>query len=302
MDILEVKNLTKSFGTFTAVDNISFSLREGEILGLLGQNGAGKTTTIQMLLGVLIPDGGLIQYFGHELFAHRQEIMEQVNFSSTYTNLMWWLTVKENLHYLSYMYDVKNRKERMEKVIELFRLQKVINLEVQNLSAGQLTRLNLAKAFLNFPKILLLDEPTASLDPEVAQYIREFLLKERKEFGVSIIITSHNMAEVEEMCDRVMVIQDGKILVEDTPHNLAKRIDTSHIEMLISEDIERFKKFLGEKKLSHTNQKKLFTIQLPTADVVSFLESVVKEKISYDELGINKPSLEDYFLSTVKKL
>lgn len=299
MDILEVKNLTKKFGEFVAVDSISFSLKEGEILGVLGPNGAGKTTTIQMLLGVLTPTTGSIHYFGKELHKNRGEILENINFSSTYTNLMWWLTVHENLHYLSYMYNIAQRKERLEKIIEIFRLEDIINLEIEQLSAGQLTRVNLAKAFLNFPKVLLLDEPTASLDPEVAQYIREFLLEERKKFGVSIIITSHNMAEIEELCDRVIVIQQGKIIANDTPHGLAKTMQVSHIQLLIAEHKDKFKIYLEKEKISYTVQKSLFTLEVPTNKIASILQDLSKHHITYDELGIEKPTLEDFFLSVV---
>lgn len=299
MDILEVKNLTKKFGEFVAVDSISFSLKEGEILGVLGPNGAGKTTTIQMLLGVLTPTTGSIHYFGKELHKNRGEILENINFSSTYTNLMWWLTVHENLHYLSYMYNIAQRKERLEKIIEIFRLEDIINLEIEQLSAGQLTRVNLAKAFLNFPKVLLLDEPTASLDPEVAQYIREFLLEERKKFGVSIIITSHNMAEIEELCDRVIVIQQGKIIANDTPHGLAKTMQVSHIQLLIAEHKDKFKIYLEKEKISYTVQKSLFTLEVPTNKIASILQDLSKHHIAYDELGIEKPTLEDFFLSVV---
>src|SRR5215469_9437677 len=136
--ILEVKNLTKKFGNFIAVNNISFSIKEGEIVGFLGQNGAGKTTTIQMLMGALTPTSGIITYFGKDLKQHRSEIVERVNFSSTYTNLPWDLTVKENLTFISYLYDIKNRKERVQQVIELFKLHDLEKLQIRALSAGQI--------------------------------------------------------------------------------------------------------------------------------------------------------------------
>src|SRR3989344_3033352 len=205
-NVLEVKNLTKKFGNFTAVDNISFSLKEGEILGLLGPNGAGKTTTIQMLLGVLTPTSGDIKYFDKKLTENREEILEQVNFSSSYTNFPWSLTVKEVLTFISYLYSINERKKRLDKIVEMFKLDSLLRKQIHELSSGQLTKVNLAKAFINFPKVLLLDEPTASLDPDVAKYIRDFLLNQQKEFKVSIILTSHNMAEVEEVSDRVKFI------------------------------------------------------------------------------------------------
>src|SRR6266568_393295 len=176
MSVLEAAHLRKQFGDFVAVEDISFSLSEGEILGVLGPNGAGKTTMIQMLLGILTPTSGEVSYFGKDLKTNREWIMERVNFSSTYTNLPWWLTVKENLTWVSYLYEIQSRKKRISEVVEIFRLGEIFSKRMDTLSAGQLTRVNVAKAFLNSPKVLLLDEPTASLDVEVAKYIRDFLL------------------------------------------------------------------------------------------------------------------------------
>lgn len=294
--VLEVKNLTKKFGSFTAVDNISFSLKEGEILGFLGQNGAGKTTTIQMLLNVLTPTDGTISYFGKNLFTHREEILEQVNFSSTYTQLPGNLTVWENLFYISHLYDIKNRKERVKKIIETFHLEKLAGKITGKLSAGQLTRINLAKAFLNYPKILLLDEPTASLDPDVADYIRKFLLEERKSFNVSIILTSHNMSEVEEVCDRVIFINNGKIVADDTPDQLAKTIEISHIDLLVREGKEKLKKYLEEKEFSYKTEGRYIVIDVKEKEIARFLRDISEKDIIYHEISIEKPTLEDYFM------
>src|SRR5258708_34494392 len=156
MIVLEANSLIKKFGEFIAVDNISISLQEGEILGLLGPNGAGKTTIIQMLLGILTPTSGEVSYFGKKLKIHHEEIMEKVNFSSTYTNLPWALSVKENLTFISYLYDINNRAQKLDQVTQMFNLEELIDLKMSDLSAGQLTRVNLAKAFINDPKVLLL--------------------------------------------------------------------------------------------------------------------------------------------------
>src|SRR3989339_104612 len=228
MAVLQIKNLTKKFGSFTAVNNISFDLKEGEILGLLGPNGAGKTTTIQMIIGVLTPTKGEVNYFGKNLKNNREEILEKINFSSTYTQLPWLLTVEENLKFISYLYEIKNRNERIKKLAKIFKLEKLLKEQTKDLSSGEITRVNLAKAFINYPKVLLLDEPTASLDPETAEYIRKFLLEERDQFNVSIVWTSHNMAEVEEVCDRVILINNGKIIADNTPDKLAKTIEICH--------------------------------------------------------------------------
>ncbi len=305
MSILSVSNLTKFFSTkekkFTAVDNISFDLKEGEILGLLGPNGAGKTTTIQMLLGVLTPTSGEIKYFGKEFEKHREEILEQVNFSSTYTNLPWDLTVKENLTFIAYLYQINNRQEKIKKIVKNFRLEKLFNQSMKELSAGQLTRVNLAKAFINFPKVLLLDEPTASLDPEVADYIRKFLLEERKKFQVSIILTSHNMSEVEEVCDRVIFINQGKSLANDTPENLAKTIKISHVELNVADGLKRTIEYCELQKLKHRIEGRNIIIDVEEKKIPDFLRGLMNKGVDYDEISIDKPSLEDYFLSMIKK-
>lgn len=300
-NILYVKNLTKQFGNFTAVDNISFSIKEGEILGILGPNGAGKTTTIQMLLGILTPSKGKIVYFEKELEKHREEVLEMVNFSSTYTNLPWKLTVKENLTFISYFYAIKKRKERVEKIIELFRLKELARKSMSSLSSGQLTRVNIAKSFINFPKILLLDEPTASLDPEVSKYIREFILDQRKNFHVSIIITSHNMYEVEELCDRVIFINAGKIIADDTPNNLTKTIKISHLQLLIKNGLEKLIELCNKNMLKYKLERNRINIDINEKKIPDFLQEIVAQHIEYDEIGIDKPTLEDYFLEMIRK-
>lgn len=302
MDILLAKNLTKVYGTFTAVDNISFSLKEGEILGILGPNGAGKTTTIQMLLGVLTPTKGEVYYFGKNLKKHREEILEEVNFSSSYTNLPWMLTVKESFIFISYLYRIKNRSQRIKEIISIFRLDEIINKKFSDLSAGQITKANLAKAFLNFPKILLLDEPTASLDPESAKYIREFLLKERQKFNVSIIITSHNMNEVEEICDRVIFINKGRIIADDNPENLARTIEITHVELLIKDGLKRIIEYCENKNISHKLDGRYIIVDLKEKEIPDFLKRIMEMGVFYDEISIEKPTLEDYFLETAKKI
>lgn len=303
--VLQVNNLTKKFPAkgreFIAVNNISFDLKEGEILGLLGPNGAGKTTTIQMLLGVLTPTSGGVKYFGKNLLQNREEILEQVNFSSTYTNLPWDLTVWENLNFISYLYTIPNRKKRIEKIVKTFKLERLMKQTVNELSSGQITRLNLAKAFINYPKVLLLDEPTASLDPEVADYIRNFLLEERKKFKVSIIFTSHNMAEIEQVCDRVIFINKGKIIADDTPENLAKTIEVSHVELFVKDGLKRTVNYCQEKGLKYEIEGRYIVVDVKEKAIAEFLRGLMDKGVYYDEISIEKPSLEDYFLSITKR-
>lgn len=306
MIILEARNLTKRFGPpvggFTAVDNISFSLQEGEILGLLGPNGAGKTTTLQMLLGLATATSGSIKYFGKELWENRSEILEQVNFSSAYTRLPWLLTVRENLNFISYLYKIPNRRERINRIKEIFQLNEIWNKEIMHLSAGQMTRLNIAKSFINSPKILLLDEPTASLDPEVASFIRDFLANERKQFQVSIIITSHNMSEVEELCDRVVFINRGKIIADDTPENLARTVEISRVTLFADEGhIQALENYCKKKKLVFAKDTaRHITVDIKDKEIPKFLRGIMQLKIEYDDISIERPSLEDYFLLKAK--
>lgn len=305
MDVIEVNNLTKKFGKFTAVDAINFSLKEGEILGFLGPNGAGKTTTIHMLLGILTPTIGTISYFGKDLKTQRKEIMEYVNFSSTYVDLPLQLTVEENFNFISYLYKIPDRKNRIKKIVELFKLEELLHKQIMQLSAGQKTKVSLAKSFLNFPKVLLLDEPTASLDPETAKYVREFLLEEQKNFQVSIVLTSHNMSEVEEICDRTIFINHGKIIANDTPENLVKSINLCHVTLLLKKDEESLLRYCNEKKIPCQKDGKYYTVTIEEQDLVNFLSALHKQKIAFVEISIEKPSLEDYFLkhagSTDKK-
>lgn len=278
--VLEAKNLTKVFKKFTAVSDVSFALRKGEILGLLGVNGAGKTSIIQMLLGIMTPTSGEVSYFGRPLRKYR-DALERVNFSSTYTNLPWNLTVRECLTFSSYLHKIENRKKRIGEVVKIFNLEDLFRSQIANLSSGQITRVNLAKAFLNKPEILLLDEPTASLDPESAQYVRDFILNEQKQRSLSILLTSHNMQEVEEVCDRIIFLKDGAIIADDTPTALARSVDVSRVTLLINGKYEIF--------------------SVLEQEIAQFLQGLQAKGIRYDEIEIEAPTLEDYFLKISKK-
>ncbi len=297
--VLEVKNLTKKFGNFTAVDNISFSIGDGEILGVLGRNGAGKTTTIQMLLGVMDQTEGSIEYFGKSLVKNREEILKQINFSSTYISMPWQFTILEILQVYAMLYEIPDKKKRIVKLLQEFEIEHLIKKQFNMLSAGEKTRLMLTKAFLNYPKVILLDEPTASLDPEIAIKIREFLKKEREEYNVSMLLTTHNMSEAEEMSDRVMVLNEGKIIAQDTPENLTKSISNCKIELYIPKDDDKAKAFFEKEQISFKKQKKYFNIPVNEQEIAIFLTKVANAEIKYEEISIEKPTLEDYFLGII---
>ena len=190
----------------------------------------------------------------------------------------------------------------MNKIIKVFQLEDLLNQEVRHLSAGQTTRLNIAKALINYPKVLLLDEPTASLDPDVAVYIREFLANERKQFQVSIIITSHNMAEVEELCDRVVFINSGKVVADDTPENLARTIEISHIRLLVAQETKPDLIAICQKNnLTCLPEGRYMMIDIQEKAIPLFLQELSKANINYDEISIERPSLEDYFLQKARQ-
>jgi ABC-2 type transport system ATP-binding protein len=215
--VIEVRRLTKRFGDVRAVDDLSFSAERGEILGILGPNGAGKTTTIQLLLGLTTPTSGEARILGMDVAERRLEILARVNFSSAYTSLPANLTVLENLSVFARLYGVPKPRAKIEELLALFEVPEVARRVTGALSSGQVTRVNLAKAFLNDPEVLFLDEPTASLDPDIADKVRAALLRVQRERGVSMVWTSHNMTEVERMCSRILFLSKGRIVREGTP-------------------------------------------------------------------------------------
>lgn len=221
--IIQVHNLTKKFNGITAVDDISFEIYEGEITGLLGPNGAGKTTTIQMILDLITPTSGKIRIFGKDIRENREEILNKINFSSAYVTLPYNLKAWENLATFARLYGVRDVKGKVREWAEFFGITEFLPKMTSSLSSGQLSRLNLTKAMLNEPELLLLDEPTASLDPDVADKTRKLLRKIQKDRGVTILYTSHNMVEVEEVCDRVIFINKGRIKDDGTPKALIKK-------------------------------------------------------------------------------
>jgi len=221
--VIQIKNLIKKFDKVTAVDDLSFDIQEGTITGLLGPNGAGKTTTIQMILDLITPTSGSIHIFGLDMRHHREEILGKVNFSSPYVSLPSNLKVWENLYTFARLYGVKDIKKRVDEMCGYFNIREFLPKKTASLSTGQLTRLNLAKSLLNDPKLLLLDEPTASLDPDIADRTRKLLLRIQKEKGLTMLYTTHNMEEVEELCDRVIFINKGKLRDDGTPEELVAK-------------------------------------------------------------------------------
>jgi ABC-2 type transport system ATP-binding protein len=230
--VLSIVDLRKLYGDAVAVDGISFEVHRNEVVGLLGPNGAGKTTTINMILGVLEPSAGRILIEGIDIAEHREQALERTNFAAVYAPLPGNLTVYQNLRVFGLMYAVKGLRSRIEALIEQFDLQRFRNVKCGVLSSGEQTRVGLAKAMINDPQLLLLDEPTASLDPSTARDIRSRIREYVAHGTVGALWTSHNMYEVEEVCDRVLFLSRGKILLEGDPKTLPREHGKDTLEEL----------------------------------------------------------------------
>jgi len=233
--VLRVTNLTKVFDGVRAVDGISFEVAKGEIVGVLGPNGAGKTTTIAMILGLLTPTAGTIQVLGMSMPRDRQRILARVNFSSPYVAMPYNLTVLENLFVFAHLYEVDTPIQKIRELLELFNLSGLAHQLTGRLSSGEATRLGLVKALLNEPEILFLDEPTASLDPDAAEHVRETLLHIQRERGTTLVYTSHNMQEVERLSHRIIFLHRGRIIAEGPPREVLQRFRQETLEQLFLE-------------------------------------------------------------------
>ncbi|HSK40862.1 MAG TPA: ABC transporter ATP-binding protein [Arenibaculum sp.] len=227
---IQVERLTKVFGPTVAVDAISFEVFEGTVCGLLGGNGAGKTTTISMLLGLLLPSSGSVRVLGEDMLRHRYRVLGRMNFSSPYVDLPHRLTVRENLSVYARLYGVRQVSRRIADLSEALDVGRLLDRPTGKLSAGQKTRVALAKALLNHPDLLLLDEPTASLDPDTADWIRTYLEDYRRGTGATILLASHNMLEVERLCSQVLMMRSGRIVDQGTPAELLERYGRGSME------------------------------------------------------------------------
>ncbi len=227
---IKVINLKKSYGTKEAVKNINFEIQENQIIGLLGPNGSGKTTTIGMILGLLKPSSGEVLINGLKLEENQVEILHKINFISPYIELPKKLTVKQNLIVYGKLYSVKKINDKIDYLVSKLRLENLLNRVTGELSSGQKNRISLAKAIINDPSVLLLDEPTASLDPETGDFVRTFLENYKREKKVSILLASHNMDEVTRLCSSIMMMKDGLIIDQGKPEDLTKKHGRKNLE------------------------------------------------------------------------
>jgi ABC-2 type transport system ATP-binding protein len=225
-----VRALRKVYRDIAAVDGISFVLERGAVTALLGGNGAGKTTTISMLMGLVIPTSGEARVLGADMARERHRVLHRMNFESPYVDVPMRLTVRQNLEVFARLYGVSDRKGRIARTAEEFRLADLLDRPYGKLSAGQKTRVSIAKALLNEPEILMLDEPTASLDPDTADWVRGKLEHYCRSHGATVVLASHNMAEVERLADRVIMLEKGRIIADETPAELIRRFGRSNLE------------------------------------------------------------------------
>jgi ABC-2 type transport system ATP-binding protein len=228
--VIETRKLTKRYDGIVAVDELDLMVGKGSVTGLLGGNGAGKTTTLSMLLGLLTPSSGEIFIFGEDFVGNRFHALSRMNFSSPYVDLPQRLTVRQNLNVYAKLYGFRNVAPVVDRLARDFDLTDFLDRRLRRLSSGQKTRVSLAKAFVNEPDLLLLDEPTASLDPETASWIRDFLKSYCKERGATILLASHDMREVELICDDVLLLRRGKLVERGSPEDLLKRFGRKTLE------------------------------------------------------------------------
>jgi ABC-2 type transport system ATP-binding protein len=283
------------------VDRVSFSLHRGRIVGLLGPNGAGKTTTIQMLVGITLPDGGAIRYFGQDLHRHREACLQRINFCSSYNMLQNRITVWENLVVYARLYRVRGAEQKIRDLGAYFGITELMPQRFLTLSAGQKTRVNLVKALLNDPEVVLMDEPTASLDPDIADRTLSLIESLRESRNLSIVYTSHQMDEVTRICDEVIFLDHGRIVAHDTPAGLTRRIANAQVRV-------KFQGHNGE--VARALRGRFAEVSLPTRDVVVVTtEEHLIPRAIFDignagveivDIDIRKPTLEDVFLQIAR--
>jgi len=296
--VLVLTNLTKQFGDFMAVDHISFAIKEGEIVGLLGPNGAGKTTTIQMLLGLLTPTSGTISYFGRDFAAHQVYCLSKINYTSAYAHLQNRMTVRQNFRVYGGLYGVAAWEKRVQTLAELLGIADKLDQLYWHLSSGEKTRVHLVKALINRPKLILMDEPTASLDPDIVSKFIDFISELQKREKVAILYTSHNMSEVSRLCDRVVFLDHGKILAVDTPLGLTKRIKQAAVIITFDGPAKTVTSYLEDKGFAYTFLRPtMVEVKAPEELLAKILFGLGERKIWITDIDVRKPDLEDVFLT-----
>ncbi|EKD79017.1 MAG: ABC transporter related protein, partial [uncultured bacterium] len=290
------------YGSFRAVNDISFSVPRGQAIGLLGPNGAGKSTTIQMLLGITAPTAGAITFFGKNFYNHRQACLQRINFASSFNTLQGRITVWENLQVFADLYEVAEPKTKIKQLAEHFRITNLFQTRFWDLSAGQKTRVNIVKALLNDPELILMDEPTASLDPDIADVLLTLIEQLKHERQLSLLYTSHDMAEVERICDEVLFLDHGKIVAQDTPFNLTKKIKQNELVITYDGDRAKLMAVIERFQLSFTEPRpQVISVTVPDELVPKVIFNISQAGIWITDLAVHKPTLEDVFLQFARQ-
>jgi ABC-2 type transport system ATP-binding protein len=299
--LLEVDGLVKEYAGFRAVDRVSFVIPKGHVIGLLGPNGAGKTTTIHMLLGITTPTAGRIVYFGQDFTAHRQACLQRINFASSYNTLQGRITVWQNLVVYGHLYGIRRPDDKIRRWAEYFQVTPLLHRRYWDLSTGQRTRVNLIKALLNDPELILMDEPTAALDPDIADKTLSLIEEIRRDAGVSILYTSHRMNEVTRICDEVIFLDRGRIFAQDTPLGLTKRIRSAQLRLTVEGNHEVVASFLRERAQTFRfNQDHGVVIDTKEEQIPEVIFGLSERGVWITDIEVEKPTLEDVFLKIAR--
>lgn len=299
--ILEVKDLVKTYSSFRAVDGISFIVPKGKVIGLLGPNGAGKTTTIQVLLGITLLNGGTIKYFGEDFYKNKQYCLQRINFASAFNTLQGRISVWENLLVFAYLYALKKPEKKITELAQYFEITDLLPQRYWDLSSGQKTRVNIIKSLLNDPQMILMDEPTASLDPDIADKTLSLIEKLRESRELSILFTSHNMEEVTRICDEVIFLDHGKIVAQDTPLGLTKRIPVAKLRIVFDGQKDKIEEYLkSEKQNFEFPNKNAVLINTEEKLIPKIIFGLSNTGIWITDIEVKKPTLEDVFLQIAR--
>jgi len=299
--ILQVQNLVKNYGSFCAVDGISFSVPRGKAVGLLGPNGAGKTTTIQILLGITLKNGGTIKYFGKDFYRHRQYCLQRINFTSAFHTLLSRVSVWENLVVFAGLYGIAKPRKKIMELAKYLEISDLLSEPYQNLSAGQKTRVNFVKSLLNDPELLLMDEPTASLDPDIADKTLSLIEDLKKSRNLAILYTSHNMEEITRICDEVIFLDRGKIVAQDTPLNLTRTISGAQLRLTFNDNKYAMNQYLKSCKYRYSFlSEHIVAIDVEADLIPKLLLGISKAEVNITDIEISKPTLEDVFLQIAR--
>ncbi len=304
MCIISIKNLTKQFDNLVAVDHISFKVKKGEIFGLLGPNGAGKTTTVNMLCTLLTPTSGYAKVDEHDVYKNKVEIRKSIGLVFQEPALDSYLTARENLefHAMIYGMEKKERNKRIDEMLNLVELKDKADELIGNFSGGMKRRLEIARGLIHKPKILFLDEPTLGLDVQTRRHIWGYINKLNKKEKITIILTTHYLEEADRLCDRIAIIDHGRIIVTDSPHKLKEKLGGDIISLKINNNFSRFANELGrlkwirEVKASKGNMNLFLTVKEGNRAIPKIVYLAQKLKIKINEIDLHKPSLEDVFV------